>query len=71
MTTTNNLSAKITELDPEQHVLELGARAVKAAAALAAADTRDKNEALHAIASNLRITSECNGGCCSHLFKVG
>ena len=53
MTTTNNLSAKITELDPEQHVLELGARAVKAAAALAAADTRDKNEALHAIAEQI------------------
>ena len=53
MTDTNTVAANNTELDPEQHVLELGARARAAAAALAAASTRDKNAALHAIAEQI------------------
>jgi len=50
--------ANSNELDPEQHVLELGKRARAASHALAVASTRDKNNALHAIADRLDASAD-------------
>ncbi len=48
------LSASDSEIsDPQQHVLELGEKARKASHALAVASTKDKNDALFAIADRL------------------
>jgi len=57
---TNSGEALVTEADkdPEQHVLELGARARTAAGALAAASTRDKNDALNLIADRLDASAD-------------
>ena len=53
MMNTNTAVTQASTVDPEQHVLELGARARQAAQILAAASTRDKNDALHAIAERI------------------
>ena len=46
------------DLDPAQHVLELGAKARAASQVLSVASTRDKNDALHAIAERLDASAE-------------
>lgn len=53
MSNTNTVAENKADLDPQQHVLELGQRARAAASALAVASTRDKNDALHGIAERI------------------
>jgi len=54
----NTIAENTMELDPQQHVLELGERARAAASSLAVATTRDKNDALHAIAERIETHAE-------------
>lgn len=53
MTDTPSNAAAVADLDPQQHVLALGARARAASQVLAVATTRDKNDALIAIADSI------------------
>jgi len=51
-------SASPNELDPAKHVLELGEKARAASHVLSVASTRDKNDALHAIADRLDASAD-------------
>ncbi len=58
MSDSNSTTKNSADLNPEQHVLELGQRARAASHALATASTQDKNQALHAIADELDSSAD-------------